>query len=265
MRWWEGLGEVETAGPDEAPEHRLRWRDGDLVLDAHPDPEAEEALGALGGERCPCLDVLEAWRDAPVHGAVLTVGARHLHDAVRPPAATVAELRAELRRWRATSGSLVEEARLARDTRAIDRLVAVAGPAERRAGKRLAFLLLLSLDGALLRRLQAHVADVLADDETRRPQLTAATAARALPALSAIGWTGTVRDVHLGDEPRIGARDAVLRPTWLAEVWGRGLEAAVAGALVVDVTEVTGEHGFGVVSIEPGKSGVASRVARMGE
>jgi hypothetical protein len=256
---------VVTAGPDEAPEHRLSWREGDLVLDAHPDPEAEEALGALGGERCACLDVFDAWRGASVDGAVLTVGARHLHDAVRPPTATLAELRAELRRWRATSGSLVEEARLARDTRAIDRLVAVAGPAERRAGKRLAFLLLLSLDATLLRRLQAEVAARVAADESRRPQLTAATAARALPALSAIGWSGTLRDVRLGDEPRVGPSDAVLPPTWLSHVWGRGLESSVAGALVVDVTEATSDGRFGVVGVEPGKSGVASRVGPVGE
>lgn len=265
MKWWEGLDAVETAGPDEAPEHRLTWRDGELRLDAHPDPEAEEALGALGGERCACLDVLESWRTAAVDGAVLTVGARHRDDGGRPPTATIAELRSELRRWRATSGSLVEEARLARDSRTIDRLVAVAGPAERRAGRRLAFLLLLALDPALLHLLQAQVADELAVDGDRRPQLEAATAARALPALSAIGWTGTLRDVRLGDEPWIGGREAVLRPAWLAQVWGRGLEAAVAGSIVVDVTEVTSDGGFGVVSVEPGKAGVASRVARMGE
>jgi hypothetical protein len=32
------------------------------VLEDHPDPLADAALGALGGERCPCLDVLDAWR-----------------------------------------------------------------------------------------------------------------------------------------------------------------------------------------------------------
>jgi len=265
MRWFEGLPELVTAGPDEAPDHLLAWRDGDLALVAHPDPEAEEALGALGGERCACLDVLEAWRGAATTGAILTVAARHAHDAVRPPTATIAELRADLRRWRATSGSLVEEARLSRDTHAIDRLVAVAGPAERRAGRRLAFLLLLSLDGRLLRRLQGHVADVLAGEASRRAQLTAATAARALPVLTALGWSGTIRDVRIGDEPAIGSREAVLRPTWLSQVWGRGLEAKVPGAIVVDVTDVTTDGGVAVVSAAPGKSGVASRVARMGE
>ena len=43
--------------------HRISWRKGKLVLDDHPDLGAERAYVALGGERCPCLDVLEAWDD----------------------------------------------------------------------------------------------------------------------------------------------------------------------------------------------------------
>lgn len=265
MRWWEGLAELTVGGPDEAPDHRLVWRDGQLHLDAHPDPEAEEALGALGGERCACLDVLEAWRAAGTDGAILTVGARHPDDIVHPPTATIAELRADLRRWRATSGSLVEEARLSRERRAIDRIVAVAGPAERRAGRRLAFLLLLGLDRRLLRRLQGDVAAQLAESPDGDPQLVAATAARALPALAAAGWSGGLRDIRLGDAARISAREAVLPRRWLAEVWGRGLERAVPLAVVTDVTAVTPAGAFEVVAIEPGKAGVASGVAPVGE
>jgi hypothetical protein len=41
--------------------HRISWRRGKLVLDDHPDLGAEQAYVALGGDRCPCLDVLEAW------------------------------------------------------------------------------------------------------------------------------------------------------------------------------------------------------------
>jgi len=264
VRWWEGLGELAVAGPDEAP-HRLLWRDATLHLEAHPDPEAEAALGALGGERCACLDVLDAWQGAATSGAVLTVGARSADDAVQAPSATIAELRADLRRFRATTGSLVEEARLSRDTHAIDRLVAVAGPSERRAGHRLAFLLLLAVDGRLLRRLQADVAARLAEAADRDPQLTAATAARALPALTAAGWSGGLRDIRLGDEPRIDVGEAVLPRTWLAHVWGRGVEGAVAGALVTNVTGVTAAGEFEVVAFEPGKPGVATRVAPVGE
>jgi hypothetical protein len=190
MRWWEGLPAVDAAGPEGAPDHRLRWDAGELVLTAHPDPEADEAMGALGGERCPCLDVLHAWRASHHGGAILTVGSRHPGDTTTAPTSSIAELRADLQRWRATSGSLVEEARLSRDTHAIDRLIAVAGPAERVAARRLGFLLLLALDRTLLHRLQASVAASLSVGEGPWPQLTAATAARVLPEATRLGWSG---------------------------------------------------------------------------
>lgn len=265
MTWWVGLPDVETPGPDEAPHHPLVWRQGELRLAAHPDPEADEALGALGGDRCACLDVLDAWRAVHDDGSILTVGARHAADAVRPPAATTSELRAELRRWRAASGSLVEEARLSRDTKAIDRIVAIAGPAERRAGRRLAFLMLLAVDPRLLRRLQASVAAAFAGDEARWPQLTVATAARARPALAAIGWRGGLSSITLGPAAEVGEDHAVLPPTWLGHVWGRGLEQTAADHLVVEVSAVAGEGRFDVIAMAPGKFGVASRVGPVGE
>lgn len=265
MKWWEGLGEIEVEGPDEARDHRLVWRGGALHLAAHPDPEAELALGALGGEPCPCLDVWLAWQDAHADGAILTVGARHHLEAVSAPAGSMTALRADLRRWRATSGSLVEEARRSRDTRAIDRIVAVAGPAEREAGRRLGFLLLLALDQRLLHRLQASVAAGLADDTERRPQLQVATAARARATLSALGWSGGLRSVRLGDEAALHETSAVLPPSWVCQVWGRGLESAVPGHLVVRVTGVTAEGAFEVTAVALGKSGVARCVVPVGE
>jgi len=51
--------EVDTdAGP-----HHVSWRGGSLVLHDH-DLVAERVLGALGGEPCMCLLVLEALREA---------------------------------------------------------------------------------------------------------------------------------------------------------------------------------------------------------
>lgn len=41
--------------------HRIAWRAGELVLEHHRDPAAEAAWVALGGARCPCLDVAEHW------------------------------------------------------------------------------------------------------------------------------------------------------------------------------------------------------------
>lgn len=265
MNWWDGLGPVDAAGPEGAPDHRLRWEAGALVLTAHPDPEADEAMGALGGERCPCLDVLHAWRATHDDGAILTVGSRHAGDSTVPPAPAIAELRADLQRWRATSGSLVEEARLSRDTHAIDRLIAVAGPAERVATRRLGFLLLLALERPLLHRLQASVAAQVAADESRRPQLVAATAARVLTSAHRLGWAGGLSEVEIGPEPSFTADRLVLPPGWLAGVWGRGLAGAVEGHLVVEVTSVTPERTFQVVALAPGKAGVARGVVPLGE
>lgn len=42
--------------------HRITWRGGRLVLHDH-DIAAEEVLRALGGQPCPCLVILELWRD----------------------------------------------------------------------------------------------------------------------------------------------------------------------------------------------------------
>lgn len=265
MRWWEGLPAVDAPGPEGAPDHRLRWDDGELLLTAHPDPEADEAMGALGGERCPCLDVLHAWRSSHHGGAILTVGSRHPGDTTTAPTSSIAELRADLQRWRATSGSLVEEARLSRDTHAIDRLIAVAGPAERVAARRLGFLLLLALDRTLLHRLQASVAASLAVGAAPWPQLTAATAARLLPEAARLGWSGGLAGVVLGDDAGFSDDRLVVPPAWVAEVWGRGLGGAVPGALVVGVTSVTPEGAFDVVTVTHGKAGVARGVARLGE
>lgn len=265
MRWWDGLPAVDAGGPEGAADHRLRWEAGDLVLTAHPDPEADEAIGALGGERCACLDVLHAWRRSHHDGAILTVGSRHPGDTTTPPTSPIAELRADLQRWRATSGSLVEEARLSRDGHAIDRLIAVAGPAERVAARRLGFLLLLALDRALLHRLQASVAASLTSGPPPWPQLTVATAARLLPGARRLGWSGGLAEVELGPDPGFHDDRLVVPPAWLAEVWGRGLAGAVPGALVVGVTSVTADGAFEVVTITPGKAGVARGVAPLGE
>jgi len=43
--------------------HRVRWNDGDLELLDH-DMEAEQALGALGGESFRCREILDTWSEA---------------------------------------------------------------------------------------------------------------------------------------------------------------------------------------------------------
>ena len=65
-RWYCGVPPVVAElTVDDGVVHRILWRRGRLALLDHPDRTAELALVALGAERCPCFDVLDAWRTRP--------------------------------------------------------------------------------------------------------------------------------------------------------------------------------------------------------
>jgi hypothetical protein len=57
-------------------EHTVRWHAGTLELLAHPDPEAERVLAALGGEQAGCVRVAEIWDRHAEDLRVLQVGPR---------------------------------------------------------------------------------------------------------------------------------------------------------------------------------------------
>jgi hypothetical protein len=59
--WWQALPALETWVPCGDGRHPVRWADGTLSLSAHPDPEAEAVLAALGGDQAPCLEVAQTW------------------------------------------------------------------------------------------------------------------------------------------------------------------------------------------------------------
>lgn len=59
--WWLGLPDAETRIACGRDTHTLRWRAGDLHAVDHEDIDGERALAALGGERCTCVEVLDAW------------------------------------------------------------------------------------------------------------------------------------------------------------------------------------------------------------
>lgn len=263
--WWEGVAPLETPGPPGAEDHRLVWRASEFRLANHPDPEAERALVALGGERCPCLDVLEAWHGQHVAASILTVGARYPEEELELNGRVANQLRAEIKRWRSHLAALRSEARRRGDRGAADRLARFAAPAQRAAAERLALLHVLSLPPALQLRLQASVAATLAV-EGRLDRLTAPTATRAQPALRAVGWLGRPADVELTDDlsTAVVAPERVVLPAgWVAEVWARGL-AEVEGTFVVAVLAVVeGGSALDVLATEAeGKSLVALRVER---
>ncbi len=59
--WWQALPTLETWMPCGDGSHPVRWAGGTLSLPAHPDPEAEAVLAALGGDQARCLEVAQAW------------------------------------------------------------------------------------------------------------------------------------------------------------------------------------------------------------
>jgi hypothetical protein len=71
---------VIACGPER---HRLTWAAGELTALDHPDPEGDRTLAALGGDRYPCIEMLDAWarhRDDP---RVLLIASRGPSDPLR--------------------------------------------------------------------------------------------------------------------------------------------------------------------------------------
>lgn len=250
--WWEGHEPVSAAlavGADGAT-HVLTWAAGELTLDDHGDPDAELALAALGSERCPCLDVLDAWNAQRDHPEVLTIGRRSLADDVRADRRALSRVEAEAARWRAQWAAAASDLRAGGDLTGSVRLRDVAERAERRLRVRLGFVRLLALDVTLVDRL---LLTVLAGAEQRwaedgsfrsqhRARLHAALIARALPALEQAGLAPADRmAIELldpGDGAIVERGGRVALPlSWLTNVWGRGV-AVDGGRFVTRVNAV---------------------------
>ena len=59
--WWTGLEPADTSCAAAAPVIGSAGSAGELVACDHGDPEDERALAALAGERCACIELLDAW------------------------------------------------------------------------------------------------------------------------------------------------------------------------------------------------------------
>ena len=59
-RWYDALPEATVSVTCGGEDHRVIWRRGKLVLEAH-DLAAERGMLAFGGELCPCMRLLEMW------------------------------------------------------------------------------------------------------------------------------------------------------------------------------------------------------------
>ncbi|HWF72641.1 MAG TPA: hypothetical protein VG186_04805 [Solirubrobacteraceae bacterium] len=265
--WWLGLGPAQAPIPCGEHTHRLRWEQGALRAMDHDDPEAERALAALGGQRCQCVEVLDAWSRHEADPRVLVLASRGAAD----PLAARAD-------WTAQLGSLVPAAISALSTvppapkRQLLRLPyprrppgpalpgrpgsaspPPGGPLPLGSDSESALVALLGLGGGLPDRLVATVAAAgarlfEADAATLggvRATLYASMHGRLCAVLRT--WLGRIDlEVELelvgsGRAPILSERAGVVRAelpfAWLAEVWSRGLGTVMGRFCLAASTE----------------------------
>jgi hypothetical protein len=90
--WWLGLDPAQATIACGEYAHRLRWEQGALRALDHDDPEGERALAALGGERCACVEVLDAWSRHAGDPRVLVLASRGPTDPLAAHAGWTAQL-----------------------------------------------------------------------------------------------------------------------------------------------------------------------------
>jgi hypothetical protein len=91
-RWWLGLPPAQATLTCGEQTHRLRWEAGELKAIDHGDLEAESALAALGGQRCPCVEVVEAWARHDADPRVLVIASRGPGDQIAAQAGWTTQL-----------------------------------------------------------------------------------------------------------------------------------------------------------------------------
>lgn len=75
-KWFHALPPCVARVPCGHGEHAVRWHAGTLELLAHPDPEAERVLAALGGEQADCVRIADTWDRHAEDLRVLQIGPR---------------------------------------------------------------------------------------------------------------------------------------------------------------------------------------------
>jgi hypothetical protein len=198
--WWLGIEPAETLVECGGARHRVRWSRGVLSTPDHDDLEGERALSALGGDRCVCAEVADAWAMHTEDERVLVAGRRG--PAERIPA----------RDWGddgdqgGTSGSHV----------LLHAGMVAGGSAPDTPHGRL--IALLSLPGSFPDRLVATVAAAHARDDPS-PRLHAALYGRVIAELGEI----EVELLAPGATPSLTRERAALPFAWVSTVWARGL------------------------------------------
>jgi hypothetical protein len=252
--------------PCGAERHPLTWRAGALHLEAHPDPEAEAVLAALGGTPPACLGFAALWRDAAADGGFIadwagtervdrllqwrreTALGRLAREGVQDFLHGVPRARAERMGEALVRLSLPLQDRAAL---AVARRVVAGGPgAEPQLAGWLAEAVRLRARSAFVRSLSAYA-------EWCRP-------AALVPLQVQVAWAGGAPEVEGRLAGRASAVVLRLPLSWLAEVWGRGLPL-VDGHFAVAVTSGPGGDEVGatatVVRWEADGPGLRARLA----
>jgi hypothetical protein len=86
ISWWTGLEPASLVVRCGGAEHRVRWERGELVACDHGELEDERALAALAGERCACVELLDAWHRHVTDLRALKLGPRDVSDPIRSSA-----------------------------------------------------------------------------------------------------------------------------------------------------------------------------------
>jgi len=259
--WWAGLAPAQTTIPCGGLRHRLRWEAGTLRALDHDDLDGERTLAALGGERCACVEVVDAWARHAADPAVLLLGRRAPTDALAagedqaPWAPASAAGPSGAVGWTMYTPVRGSMGYLGVSTPTIQ-------PAEPDSTAEIAGLL--TLGGGLGDRLVATVAAHFRErvDEARVP-LHATLYGRLLA--GAILWLAEPElelqlELVADDAPRriVRADDGVraeLPYAWLPDVWTRDL-GVVAGRLVLDAVSEDDGRRWRLAAVGPDLGGL---------
>jgi hypothetical protein len=258
--WWAGLPPAQTMIGCSDEQHRLRWEEGRLQALDHADADRERTLAALGGQRCACVDLLDAWARHAGDLRVLVAASRGPSDPLGDPSAAggagmptqmLAPGRGRLRP-RPGAGSLPRPGAVRRggtpnqpdpDDELIGLLALGGGVPERLVAATLA---------EWSQRLDARTPET----EAEAAKLHAALYGRAAAAIRS--WLGEpsliieTRVIESKGEPRLGAVDDGVRAelpfSWLLDVWCKGL-VTIAGRFTLSAA-VT-DRGWTLSTIAP--------------
>jgi hypothetical protein len=272
--WFGCLAPCEAEVPCGTGRHVIRWEAGALRLASHADPEAEQVLVALGGEKARCVEVAEAWDRHAADLTMLSVGPRGPADEIGVSwddvdAAAQPALHGSWLSYAPLPGApgpmqLASPPTAAALARVNVRRALFAQEADQARQRRNDLLSLLALGYGFQVRLTGQVVAAHADrlDEQEHsiaPVLTAALAGRLAPVAGP--WLGIDPDqvvVSLHRGPGWGSAELTgrggqrrlrvsLPAGWLARVWAAGL--ALAGRHLVVAVQQAGWPGARVLAL----------------